>query len=566
MKRSPSGSKAEEGDPAYKASANEHQPLLPLSGSDSDNHLELEASVVQSVQSWTESKWFIRSNLFYSGWSAGVFALLSFFRAEGENDFKRIGDAKDSVVGVLYSLSSFGINVPMAFLFSYTLIATFRRFFNPNSIDKNGNWYLTVLTVAAIILGGGTTFAGVALSNSSLAWMPGYFKWFADATTAVFAWNTFTTRTKSVLDVFHTAARKVVEKVVRILHRHEEEHEAFFLLLGDVERFENVIGDLEFKKSANPSLKFTALADVFYESLVKKQISEAYTCSEWSVWAATTGASLTLSTIAFTSLVLWLGLTEKGLDIMADWCGGSEWGKISSLTWWFALSHLFLYIRSAWNVPQLVAEIYHRPALKKYFENSRHADLKKAAVVFTLFAVFCGLIGTPSGAGYARTADIMIDNGFESVAEDWLHSNNFLARIYQALFALFKPQFSNLFFPMAGSIVNGSSALRCYLGKGDDWLLKKLLPVCLFSKENKKNVISCSVGLEELRGCLLRHDYDTIFNLGFLQKIKDSREQWVNRSRSGFSADTKTDTTSVMTESSDNQSLQGGCNGEAYHR
>ncbi len=470
-------------------------------------------------------------NVSYALWASVVFALMSFFRAEGENDFDRfVEKGPDTALGFWYAFTSLAVNIPMGYVFSYELIAILDKVIHPFDLKKDGDPYLTLSFILGFILGGGTTFAGIKLSNLSLEkWAPDGF---ADPTTAIFAWNTFTTRTVSATKMLHAIIRggRIIAAPAK------EGHEHFFTLLKDLERFGRSVGSISTPTHMNENerrkqIKVDNIFRVqsFYTALTDQGLQPTYTLAESGGIVVDYAARGSLTILAFVSLTLWLSLSESGLNQVASWfTDGASWGTDNAwLVWACSMSHLALYMRSAWNAPDIALDLFQRPALKKHFKDDDLAIAKRIAVVAGMVAFFGG-IAWFSGAGYANTGAGLIENGFGSVADDVFQSDNGVLQIYQTLFKWFESGWSNsglaawYFYFMSGTIVNGSSALSGYLKHAPKCMQ---LP-CLFAA-NEPGTVSCSEWLEQLKTFLSRHDGELTFDADFLAKIEARRSVWV---------------------------------------
>lgn len=424
-------------------------------------------------------------NLTYAGSAALVFAFMSYFREEKNNE--HFGSFTGW--GLLNGTSSYSVNVPMSYFFSYKVIELLDKVFHPNDPER-GNRYLTAAFVPSAILGLSTTFAGIELSNASLSWMP---NWLAVIITLDFGWNNITTRMLPTTMVTYNGVKAIAKRSMQRYHRDNEYSKPIFDLLADLERFGPRVGRIrstkykQLKWSDSATLKSIHLecTKAFYAALSKEECSETITKTEGIVGLLSTATSTILATMAFVSLVLWLSLSENGLNEVAKWFGSEGWGESRTLTWLCSISNLFLYMRSAWNYSGMLISVFHRPALKRYYQHHSYATLKKTGVVLSL-AIFFSLLAYPSGAGYAKMAADRIQGGFGSVAEAFLASDNGLAQLCQLLFSWFKPSWSDksyqafFYYLISGCIVNGWSAFHGFLSYSPQWV--QSIFACLFDQ------------------------------------------------------------------------------------
>lgn len=482
-------------------------------------------------------RYIVIGNRVYTIWACSVFALLSFFRAHGKNNFTDV-TPMEAGVGLFYAACSIAVNVPMSLLFFYKTVKTGRtvylsffrllidRFgedFLRDSPDflrrvkdpKNTDYYLLASFITALPLGGLTTAAGAALSNSSLnGWLPdGPAEWFFGVPTVfIFSINTLTTRTMSSVNLLNSLLRSVAEQVAkRIVYKKSEEYQSLFTVLDDLDRFGSEVGLLEADgvDKTNIDACLPDLIRNFYSKLEGK--SPEYTIKEIAGKALKFLSEATLVTLALDSLALWLGLSEQGLNLM-----GSG-GQYPGLVWAAALSHLSLYANSARLAPSemiSVARQFSKMPPKKIIG----------------FLGMLGLLGVAawfSGAGYTQTASTMVNNkSFGDTATSLLNSDNGLARAYQGIYYQFLGEgfFSNwLFFLMSGLVVNGKWALSGILDEANTFgCIKRQFPE-MFSHPN---TVHCSVVRDYIIEEIL-HFGDESMDPLVDNAIKEARRNWI---------------------------------------
>lgn len=407
-------------------------------------------------------------NILYAVWVSSVFGLMSFFRASGHDDFDDV-PLKQALIGAFYMFCSFAINIPMAYLFSDKVIKLSKELKKPNAILKTA-------TALGLILGASTTAAGIAVSNESTAWMDGKLGPMSQtmrmATTAMFGWNTFSTRMLPLAYTINSLLTESVEQFrKRIRFRNDTDAQQFLQLIDDLKRSSLTLGHEVLPAAANDG----ALIQEFYDLLKDRNFSPEIAAKERLKEAFFLIAQLSLSLTAFLSFAMWLTLTERGLNTVKP-----GWGEIAPLTVFCSLSHLALYCRTAFFVPPTLRGINNRPS---FLMVSTGKKLLALTLLFAPIAVMAWF----SGAGYSQVAKGMEEKGYGNVANQLLlESDHWFAKMYQAGFDAVEPIFVSLYyFLMSGLVVNGSSALTGFFDYAPQWLREKL-PV-FFGSARKKS-------------------------------------------------------------------------------
>lgn len=444
-------------------------------------------------------------NIVYSFWSSLVFALMSFFRAKGSDNFDNL--TWDTFMrGMGYALCSLCVNFPMGYFFSHAAFKEIKKVWGTKS-----NIYLKFSFFPALFLGLSTTGAGIAISSLSLQqWAP---QWFAIPTMFVFSWNTLTTRTISSTGMLYSFLCNNAQFLMRRCSRRFKKYEPIFQFLDDLNRYGLKVNKISYRSTESPN-KFKDCIEDFYRSLEQQGITTDYSVGEITgkIFHELTKALLFM--LALDSIALWLGLTEKGLNTLSD-----HWGEITSITWLCSLSHVGLYGRSAIQAPGIIEKVY------RHFDGTHF--LKRLGQTALTLAPFL-ILGWFSGAGYSETAQDMSANGYGRVANETLfESSSPFAQVYQYQYNWLGPDFFNsvYFFLMSGMVVNGINAFRGFLNHTPK-RIQRYLPSLFGQSQNALNSITCSELEEEIKSLLFNHDATALDEI--VTQVDVSRRLWIN--------------------------------------
>ncbi len=397
----------------------------------------------------------------YAVWASSVFALLSFFRANGREDFNDL-EANKIALGVFYAVCSLTVNVPMAYLFSYKAVSSVKRFL------ANKDCYFRTSFFLGTALGVLTTASGVAVAKIGLdKWA---FQWIASPTTAVFAWNTLTTRSISTTNLIYSFLTWIAERVMYYWPTDRYKNcKSYIKLIDDIDRHGAAIPKVE-GNAGNYSACFVN----FYRQLTVKNLNAKYSWSDYLGWVTKTLSSVFLFVLAIDTLALWLGLAEKGLNTVSDFFGDGHWGnQMPWLTWLTSLSSWCFYLESARNAPNAVRKVYNQPAMARYKN-----PVARWMVTLVAIAPFLTL-GWFSGAGYSETATELTRSGFGEVADAVMPLHQWMQSLLGGGYT------SWYFFLMSGLLVNGFSAVEGFFKHAPHWLESRC--ACLFEAEALEN-------------------------------------------------------------------------------